>query len=400
MHADAKEFTDGGEFSDLPLPDPAPPNGGPGSQAPAADAGSRPVRTPAPDSRGSGRSSSRSARTDAAANLADPTGAGGAAAVHSGPRSWDGQNKGTTDPIAALAAALAEWTANPIKDKHPDPEEEALHGGAAFLRSPKPSAAPASRGGGVQPDGTYLGPIAEPDDAGAGKGLPDGSYLGRIAEPVESAPGLLDYLSGSAGAGKGQRSTGGEKQGAGGVPQEYAEGPHGKTAGGIGAEGARTEPCGGDFFTDEVAMDMGGADGAPAADAERAHRDTQGRLQKSTAAAEGTTGGSPDGGQGAPPESTAATEGTAGWAPGGKQAGAAHAEPRTGDFYTDEVAMDVGGADGAPAADAERHDAESGLSKGASAVAQARPSILAAPSPLCAGMNECLFWSARPLSRH
>lgn len=379
MRADAKEFTDGGEFSDLPLPDPAPPNGGPGSRAPATDAGSRPARAPAPDSRGSGRGSSRSARRDAAANLADPAGAGGAAAVHGGPRRGDGQGKGTTDPIAALAAALADWTANPITDKHPDPEGEALHGGAAFLRSPKGSAAPASSGGAVPPDGTYLGPIAEPEDAGAGKGLPDGSYLGRIAEPVESAPGLLDYLSGSAGAGKGQRSTGGEKQGAGGAPHESAERPHGNTAGGIEAEDARTEPRGGDFYTDEVAMDMGGADAAPAADAERAHPDTQGRPQESTAAAEGTTGGTPDGKQGEPPKSTTAVEGTAGRAPGGKQAEAAHAEPRTGDFYTDEVAMDVGGADGAPAADAERHDAESGLSKGASAVAQARPSVLATP---------------------
>ena len=327
MLADAKELTDGGEFSDMPLPDPAPPTGASGPQAPADRAASQPAGAPATDS----HSSSRSARTDAAAALADPAGAEGAAAGHGGPSSWTGQGKGTTDPIAALAAALAEWTAHPITDKHPDPEEEAVLGGAAFLRAPQPSAAPASEAGGVPPDG---------------------SYLGLLAEPAESAPGVLQMLSGTAGADNGQLSADRETQGEGG-------GPPGKTADGVKVKGARPESRGGEFYTDEVAMDVGGADGAPAADVVREHHKAE------------------DG----PPTSAAATEGPTGGPSDGKQVEAAHAEPRTGDFYTDEVAMDVGAADGAPAADAERehHGVENGLSRGASAIAQARPSLLAAP---------------------
>lgn len=209
---------------------------------------------------------------DAVDKLADPEGAGGAAAQHNGARGSAGKGndgrdpKGFKDPITAVAAALGEWTkpadgtgpgAAPDKDgaqsaipsEDPDPGyEDDAFGGAAFIRPARPSLAPPSNSADkVAPAG---GAAHEPP----------------AEEPARDAPGLLDPPGGTTATGDArprheEGASAGQEKGSAerGRGEGEPEGPSGE---------AVAEPRSGDFYTDEVAMDVGGADGTPAADAD------------------------------------------------------------------------------------------------------------------------------------
>ncbi len=219
---------------------------------------------------------------DAVDKLADPEGAGGAAAQHNGARGSAGTGndghdpKGFKDPITAVAAALGEWTkpadgtgpgaspdkdgaqiANPGEDPDPGYEDDAF-GGAAFIRPARPSLAPPSNSADkVAPAG---GAAHEPP----------------AEEPARDAPGLLDppggtTATGDAGPRHEEGASAGQEKGSAGQEKGSAEGGNwgreeGEPEGPSGE--AVAEPRSGDFYTDEVALDVGGADGTPAADAD------------------------------------------------------------------------------------------------------------------------------------
>ena len=359
---------DGGEFSDAAIPEPAAPDGAVGAE-------------PARGRRGA---------------------SAGASAEHGG-GGGDGGARGFTDPITAVTDAVAEWVQPAAQPAHaglsspgPAGKGDDMRGGAAWMRVARASAPPAwaaeSAPAGEAPH--YLAARApEPRQSTLADEPPH--YLaarpagGAAPAPRAAPPAKPDDTASQLSRGWGQLKeavTGGapeaqapprgptERPARGAAPPPGSSQPETGAAGGWGlsgdpepaSEAGQPEHQGNTGRTGAQQTEQGALEGkpkrAPEGEAERA---LEGEPKR---ASEGGPKVVPEGELEGEPESE---EGRAG---GSEQAGGAAraAEPRSGDFYTDEVAMDVGGADGAPAADAEADGGDTGLAQSTAALTQAR----------------------------
>jgi hypothetical protein len=363
--ADAKELVDGGEFSDAPIPKPAAPDGAAGAEAAHGRRGA----------------------------------AAGASEEHGGGGGDDGGARGFTDPIAAVTDAVAEWVqpaapparAGPSGPGHAG-EGDDVRGGVAWMRAARASAPPA-RAAERAPAGEaphYLAARAsEPRESALADEPPH--YLaarparGAAPPPGGAASAKPDDTASQLSRGWDQLKeavTGGTPK-AEAPPHRPTERPARSAAAPPGSSQPENGPAGGWGLSGDP--EPASEAGQPEQPEQQGGAERTGAQQAGQGAPEGEPKAAPEGEPKRAPEGEAARapegepkaapEGEEGRVGGPGQAGGAAArtaEPRGGDFYTDEVAMDVGGADGAPAADAEADASDTGLSKSTAALTQAR----------------------------